>query len=309
MITWDEAILDCQDKSSDSSAGSLSYFKRHLNIGYKKVLAEFGVQQNERTQTTTTVASQQYYQVPYDLIAPKSITLTNGTTVYPITFVESQEQWDNINIASNVTSTVPQYAFYRPRFGVNGGDIGLWPVPSTSAYTMTMVYVATDKNMTQAAYSTGTIVLSNASASVTGSGTTFTPQMVGRYFQVTDSTSNSDGQFYKVATVLTATTLTLEQTYAGASVNGVTYQIAEMFALPEEMQILPIYYALWQYYLVKQNDEKLQEYRGMFKDELATAKETWSRKTRTSKIRHGRPGRYFPMATPFYFPSSGISGS
>lgn len=308
MITWDESITNCQDAAQDYSATSLAYFKRRLNDGYKKVLAEFGVQQNERTQTSTTVANQQYYQVPYDLISPKSLTVTVGSTVYPVIWVESQDAWDQMNIYSNRTSQIQFYAFSRPRFGINGGDIGLYPIPSNSTNTITLVYTATDKNLSQAAYTTGTITVTNNSATVTGAGTTWSPQMVGRYFQVTDSAGNTDGQFYKVASVVSATQLTLEQTYQGTTGAVLTYRIAEMFAIPEEMQVLPEYYALWHYYAgPKQNSKKAGEYKATFEQELSIGKVTWAKKVRNNKIRPSRKGYGFRQATPYYFPNAGIS--
>jgi len=307
MITWDQSITNCQDTAQDYSTTGLAFFKRRLNDGYKKVLAEFGVQQNERTQTSSTVANQQYYQVPYDLIAPKSITVTVGSIVYPVTWVESQQAWDEMNMYTNRTATVPFRAFYRPRFGVNGGDIGIYPIPSASTSTISLVYTATDKNLSQTAYTTGTVTVTSNSATVTGSGVTWNAQMVGRYFQVTDSGGNTDGQFYRIVSVISATQLTLEQTYENTTASGLTYQIAEMFALPEEMQVLPEYYALWHYYLTKQSKDKALTFEGMFKQELSVAKVTWAKRVRNNKIRPTRRSYAFPNAVPYYYPSGGIS--
>lgn len=305
MITWDQFLLDCQDFTQDYSAASLLFFKRKGNQGYKKILAEFGTQQNEKTQTSTTVASQQFYQVPFDLIVPKSITVTIGTIAYPVTWIESQEQWDFLNANSAVTSNIPQRAFYRPRFGVNGGDIGLWPTPSASGSTITLVYVASDKDMAQTAYVTGTAAVTLNSPTVTGTGTTFIPQMIGRYFNITDATG--DGLFYRIVGVPGSTSLTLEQNFEGVTTSGAAYQVAEVFALPEEMQIIPEYFALWHYYIFKQNDKKMIEYRTLFQQELQTAKSTWSKKVRDNIIRTGPTGRMFANTYPINFPQSGIS--
>lgn len=307
MITFDQSILDCQDTTQDYTATGLAFFKRRLNQGYKKVLAEFGTQQNERTVTGTTVASQQYYEVPFDLIAPKSATITLGSTAYPVPFVESQEQWDNLNVTTNVSQDVPMYAFYRPRFGVNGGEIGIFPTPSGGGSTLTLVYVATDRDLSQTAYVTGTVSVTNGSTSVTGTTTAWTPSMVGRYFQVTDSGGNTDGQYYRIARVVSATSITLEQNYAGSTASALTYQVCEMFALPEDMQVIPEYYALWHYYMVKQNDKKLSEYKTIFEQELEIGKETWNRKVRTNKVRNVSFGRFFSSSYPINFPSAGIS--
>lgn len=305
MITWDQAIQDVQDTTNDSSAASLVFLKRRLNQGYKKVLAEFNTQQNERTQFGTTVAAQQYYQVPYDLVAPKSVTVAVGTTIYPLVWVESQSQWDYLNISQNITSSTPSRAFYRPRFGVNGGDIGFWPTPSTAGLPITLVYVATDKDLTAVAYSTGTVAVTVNSNTVTGSGTAWTPQMIGRYFNLTDTTT--DGLFYRITGVASPTSLTIEQNYEGTNQGTATYQICEIFALPEEMHLIPEYFALWQYYGLKQNKDLTNQYMNLFREELLIAKNTWGKKVRDNIIKQGPVGYGFPNTYPAYFPGGGIA--
>ena len=73
MISWDAAQLDCQDLASDTTATSLTFFKRMMNSGYKIMLAELNRPVIERTQTASTVASQQYYQLPQDFNFMKTL--------------------------------------------------------------------------------------------------------------------------------------------------------------------------------------------------------------------------------------------
>lgn len=306
MITFDQAITNCQDTAIDYSASSLTFFKRKLNEGYKQVLANLSRQKTERTQTGLTVANQQYYQLPRDYLFLKSVTVTSGTTVYPITEVESQEQWNYLNVTSTITNNVPQFYFIRQRTGIGMAEVGLWPTPSSSGNTISIVYEAVNKDLSQTAYTTGTATVTLNSTAVTGSGTTWTPSMVGRYFQITDSTGLGDGYFYRIASVLSTTSITLEQTYEG-STDTATYQICEIFEVPEDLQILPVYYALYHYYLTKQRDDLSKDYNAYFVNGIAQAKQNYNTKNRSSVIRQQPTRRFFGKMYPPWFPSSGIS--
>jgi len=68
-------------------------------------------------------------------------------------------------------------------------------------------------------YTTGTVTVTNASTTVTGSGTTFTSDFVGRLIRV------ADGEYYTIATYVSATEITLDVAYAGATASGQTYSV------------------------------------------------------------------------------------
>ena len=298
MISWDDAQQICKDGSNDASSTSLTIFKRHMNLGYKFLLAELGRPVTEKTVTAATVADQQYYQLPPDFLFMKSVTLTSGGKVIPLIEEPSQETWDYYNASTN--SGQPAKYFLRLGFGINGGELGLYPKPSAASDTITIVYEATDKDLSQDKYTTGTITATNGSAGITGSGTTFTAQMAGRYFHITDSTG--DGNYYKIAGFNTTTSITLENVYEGASSVGAAYEIVELFGLPEEMQILPAYYALWFYFAIKKDATQEAKYKTFFEQGLKSGKDRWATKSRGNIIREGGRGYgAFPMATPPWF--------
>jgi hypothetical protein len=81
-----------------------------------------------------------------------------------------------------------------------------------------------------APYSTGTVSINAGGTAVTGSGTTFTSAMVGRYIRF-----NGESEQYLIATYTGATSIAIEAgTYLGsANLSGVTYTITdERKALP-----------------------------------------------------------------------------
>lgn len=83
-------------------------------------------------------------------------------------------------------------------------------------------YYIQDKGVieTVAPYETGTVSVTNGSKTITGSGTTFTAAMAGRKIRV-----NSENAYYRIATFVSATELTLENNYLGSTASGQTYKI------------------------------------------------------------------------------------
>ena len=73
---------------------------------------------------------------------------------------------------------------------------------------------------TTVVYDTGTVTATQDSATVTGSGTTFTAAMVGRYFKVDD-----DDNYYEISAYVSATEITLASTYTGSTSVGASYNI------------------------------------------------------------------------------------
>lgn len=282
MLTWDDAQTTIQELSADTSTGSLTTLKRYLNLGYHAVLADLGRPVTEKTQTFSTVASQQFYQMPSNTGMIKSVTVTVGSIPYPLEEIPDQETWDALNADITSSSDIPTYFFVRPGFGVNGTEVGIFPKPA-SVNTGTIIYEAGDRDLTNDAYTTGTVTLTNGSATVTGSGTTFTTAMVGRYLKGT-----VDGVWYRIAAFGSTTSLTLENVFEGTTGSGLSYTINEAFNLPEDLQILPLYFALSHYYDIKQDTNRSIKFLGMFEQGIQKAKRRYGSKTRGAVVR-GKP--------------------
>lgn len=79
---------------------------------------------------------------------------------------------------------------------------------------------------TNNAYTTGTVTMTNASAAVTGSGTTWTSAMTGRQFKVRN--------FVYTFTYVSATTGTLDRLWLNADVSAQAYSILNAYFAPAE---------------------------------------------------------------------------
>ena len=214
--------------SLDSTLGN--FFDRNLGPKYQLILAELT---DHKTQpppkTASTVVDKVYYHYPPDVVDIENVQVTVNSVKYPLETVHSQSVWNWLNSLTIQTSAIPQFVFPRR------DDFGIWPTPQ-DAYTITFDYHMRDRNLTVADYTTGTVTVTQNSATITGSGTTFTANMVGRWFQVT--TNTLDSYWYRISAYTSATVITLESVYEGASGSGLSYKIGESMETPEETHIL-----------------------------------------------------------------------
>lgn len=206
----------------------LAYFKLRLGTRYKTMLALLGSYINEKPKTATTVASQQFYHLPAGVINIEAATIQINTNFYtPLQVIDSLDYWNYLNQLV-LTGPYPRAIFPRQ------DDFGLWPIPA-SALTITLNAHMSDRNLSVADYTTGTVSISQNSQLLTGVNTVWTAAMIGRYFHMNDETQQGQGKFYRIGGYSGATGLTLESSYNDTTVAGKTYRICQMPELPTEL--------------------------------------------------------------------------
>ena len=225
-----------------------------MNDSIRRIVAERDWDFMQKSATDSTVASQQFYTLPYDYGQLMDVTVLTGTNRYVPIEVPNREAWDLLNQQSSYTSDIPQYYF------IFNGQIGFWPTPSTSTSSnITYNYLRKIVDLSRADYTTGTVTaVANGSTTVTGSGTTWTTPMAGRWLRITmtDTASNSgDEVWYQIASVQSTTSLTLTKAYNGTTLvaaAAASYIIGEMPILPEAYHDLPVYEAASVYFTTVQ---------------------------------------------------------
>ncbi len=186
----------------------------------------------QTAQTTSTVADQQYYHYPPGLVSIDAITIAVGTLAFPLTPIYGQATWDAIN-QYPITNDYPRFFFPRR------DDFGVWPIPQDT-HTLTFNSFVRDRNLSIDDYTTGTVAVTSGSTTLTGTGTTFTAAMVGRWFTINDPTVVGQGYWYRVRTFSSTTVLVLEEAWQGSTASGATYRIGESPEMPEEGHVLLI---------------------------------------------------------------------
>ncbi len=289
MMPFDDAITFMQKAAQDNTATTLTFLKLMYNIGYQRILAQFGRQVIEVTRTLDLVAGTRGYTMWPDVLFPKTLEFVDGTTRYPLTEVASDKSWAYMK-SGNMQGR-PTHYHYQPKFGVGGGSVEFYPIPSSSTYDVDIIFESRDKDLSVLAYATGTIALTNNATSVVGTTTVFTAAMVGRYLIPT--TAGSNELPYRIASYTDGTHITLESAYLGDTNSGLNYKIVEIPNLPQEMQILPAYFALEAFWSSRGNAQKQTEFSNKYIAGMSLAKKTHAVVTRDNIINPPSPALPF----------------
>ena len=220
----------------------------------------------EKTKTELTVLGQQFYDLPSDFDKIIGVTLLNGTVLYTLEEITSRGQWDYLNTSTATQSNIPSH------FYIFDGQFGIYPKPSVSNLTLTIIYQRTNKDLSIGDYTTGTITTAtNGSTAIVGGSTAWTTKMNGMWLTITDSLADNtgDGFWYQIDSVQDANHLTLTSKYNGVSIATGTapYIIGQTSIIPEEFQILPIYRAAQIYYTSIQPETARAQLYGKLYDE------------------------------------------
>lgn len=232
--------------SQNNTTANLALGDQLVNDALRYLTGKFYF--NERSYTTSTVAQQQFYNLPPQVKQIIDVTVTIGGVLWLPTFAPNRQYWDALNV-------ITFYQDFPSQFYVYNSQLGLFPIPASSGNTVTMNYKirTTDLSMADVTQTTAssTVSATNGSPTITATGATFLNWMVGNWIQIPESTSNTtsgDGKWYQIQSVTNSTTLVLDNNYTGPSVTGANFTIGEVPILSEDYQDLPLYRALYIYF-------------------------------------------------------------
>lgn len=195
-----------------------------------------------------TLTSVQFYDLPFDYDELISTNITVGTQIFTSRECPTRKYWDQLNSVTSWTSDYPEWFF------IFNGQIGFYPTPSSADNTITFVYDRLIADLSMADYTTGNVsAVTNGSQLVTGSGTSWTTPMAGRWIKITPTDtagSTGDGFWYQILSVTSTTALILSKPYQGSTISGNTaYTIGQMGILPEAYEDIPVYEAAATYFM------------------------------------------------------------
>lgn len=227
------------DLAKNSSTETLRIGDELINDSLRYLTTKYFF--NERSQVVPggTVAGQQSYDLPFNIKTLINVYVTVGSIRYQLTEAPNRTFWDGLNFVP-YTSDIPQFYF------IFNKKCYIFPTPASSSNAITFNYKIRLRDLSQADYSAGTVTMTNGSSVVTGSGTTFIPDMVGRWIRATAPTG--DEQWYEIGSYTSATEIGLVNQYQGSTASGCSYVIGEMPILPEDYHDLPVFRALEVYF-------------------------------------------------------------
>jgi hypothetical protein len=236
----------------------LPIVKRNINTGLK-LLKSAAQQYYTRKETIVSlIANQQFYIMDPDFIRPRTIRINNGSIIFPISGVESESEWNALNI-------IPQFAvFYPQRWFLKGpNQIGVWPIPSTNVANALMIaYESRMEDMYLDDTVGISVTVTNNSMNITNNAHAFTPKMVGMKLGFTDG---SDGNWYTIVGYTNDQLMTIETYYKKATQTTTGTIIGSCPDIPEEFHPALEDYALSRYYKLKRiNAQVANDFEGSF---------------------------------------------
>jgi len=251
-LTNDYGIL-----SLNNSAANITQGTRLINDAIRVIVNKFYF--NESSFTTTTVAGQQFYNLPPQCRKIINVTGTIGTVVWVTKDCPDRNYWDVLNTIP-FTQDFPMFHFIWNQ----NTQVGIWPTPASNGNTITVNYQKRNIDLSQADYTTGTVTATNASSTLTFAGSTLVGNMANRWIQI--SAPQGDNQWYQILSVnVGASTAVLYGNYTGTTVSGASFTIGEMPVLPEDYQDLPLYRALEVYFTsIVPNVNQAKLYQGLY---------------------------------------------
>lgn len=261
---------------SDGSTKSVTFVKNSTAISWTGGLSNNVINSIQvsviAASSSASIGGVQFYPFPPNYSKLKDITITVGSLKWTLTEVRTREEWDNLNVFPYYAS-IPSKFFIYPG-GDKGGQIGIWPIPSTTGNVITYNYkfrvpdlsiadYNTDATGGQAITGAGTITATNGSTAVTGAATVFTvttnAQLESRWLRIPQP--SGDNLWYQIASINSATSITLYQPYQGITVSGATYTVGQMPLIAEDFQDMLVWkYLVYYFTSLVDNPKKAQEY-------------------------------------------------
>lgn len=222
----------------------LPIVKRNINTGLKLLKSAAQQYFTRKEVIKSLVANQQFYIMDPDFIRPRNVRINNGSLIFPIGGVESENEWNGLNI-------IPQFAvFYPQRWFLKGpNQIGVWPIPSTNITNALMVsYDSRMEDMYLDDTVGASVTVTKNSMTITNNAHAFLPSMVGMRLGFTDG---SDGNWYTIIGYTNDQAMTIETFYQKATQTSAGTIIGSCPDIPEEFHPALEDYALSRYYKLK----------------------------------------------------------
>lgn len=142
LSPWTSATQSSLTSFSDGETKTVLFTKGSTTITWTGGL--LGAQGNQiftstiLTGSIATIGGVQFYPFPPNYSKLKDLTITVGVLRWTLTEIRTREEWDNLNVFPYYAS-IPSKFFIYPG-GDKNGQIGIWPIPSTTGNVITFNY-------------------------------------------------------------------------------------------------------------------------------------------------------------------------
>lgn len=275
--TFQQIWTEVQSGTQNQSASELVLIKRDANVATQRFKSVMSRPWSRIAKKANTVASQQDYQLPRSVLRPSGVDYLYGDAYIPLIEIGSEQNWNSLNAVPSVGIGVPRFFFPKGK-----DTISIYPIPGEAVTEGLKVYFEPKQpRMIANDFTAGTVTVTSGSVTITHSAAGFTPDMVGRYFYVTDG---SDGNDYQIVEYVNTSTLTLENYYEGTSGGSKEFVIGVVPDLPDEYIPSVFDYCLGRFHLRRGDKKSGIEMLALFKDALDECKEVYASPTSSPNI-------------------------
>lgn len=273
-----------QQDTADATAANTAAGKARINDTYKELMAAHDWYFAEKTFSFTTAANDYTYDLPFDFGRIVGVTILISGTTYTLTEVPSHDEWQKIQrYRTTYTSNIPEL------YHITGDQVEIYPVPSNNgdADCGTFYYIKRVVDMQYDDYTTSTITLTNASTVVTGSGTTFTAAMVGRFIK-----GNLDARYYELSTFTSTTVMGLKKSFQGTTAGSLAYTISELPLIPEDYHQLLWLQPVATYWQLKKEPALAAYYQALYDKNKASFIASYDKRSRIQLLKSPQGNRF-----------------
>lgn len=284
---------------NNSESSNMTWGLEEVNTALRYLTTKFYF--NERSYTTTTIANQQFYNLPPQVKKLINVTVFIGSTLWQPKECPSREYWDYLN-------TITFQQDYPSFFFVFNGQVGLWPVPASSSNTITMNYKTRISDLSMQDVTGTCNITTNTTIVTAATATSFLNWMAGQWIRIASSSTNAtngDNQWYQIESITSSTILVLKNRYTGSTVSAGAFTIGQAPILPEDYQDLPLYRMAYIYYTTRFPDQiKAKLYQDLYDRGYQDLNDEFGSKTTAVIL----PDTDMPIWNPNLY-QSGITGN
>lgn len=139
---WSGASGSYSTSFSDGEIKTVTYVKGSTAISWTGGLS--GAEYNQiytstiLSGSTASIGGVQFYPFPPNYSKLKDITITVGVLRWTLDEIRTREEWDDLNVFPYYASIPAKFYIYPG--GDKNGQIGIWPIPSTTGNVITFNY-------------------------------------------------------------------------------------------------------------------------------------------------------------------------
>lgn len=253
---YTEVYQGCGIPSTDSV--NIGLIKRNINNALKLMKSGAGQYYTRKEVAADLDQGEQFYTFNPDMIRVRNVRVNNGSLIFPIRTIESENEWNALNIIPSFAVFYPQRWFQR---GPN--EIGVWPMPSVDLEgALIIAYDSRLQDMYLDDTVGASITVTKDSTTITSATHSFRANMVGMKFTFTDG---SDGQWYNIIGYTNNDTMTIENFYPNDTQTSTATLIGSCPDIPEEYHPGLQDYAFYRYYKTQRGAaQKANDFRADF---------------------------------------------